>query len=262
MKKVILIISLIFFFEFTNCVKTNNLRLTASDLFGNLASVLAAGGASSNGSTILNLDGTLLGQATNSNNASTSLSNKGVAGIAANTGLSASTSAALGTVKTATSGNNSVALGTKKAVTATDAQGANVIDILSGTATSGTISGTNSTVKVGNNAASEASNASTLGTVTGDGVLAAATDSTGASLAPDQMAASSNTNNVGGLLAVNSGSGNLSVASNHNGSATLGGSSASTSSSTTGNVSITGSGTGSTTSSTTSSVVITNKYSI
>jgi hypothetical protein len=260
-KMLIALISISFLIEALHC---KNLKIksivspprSAADLLGAVNSLIT-GSSTSNGSTILTLDGMRRGQAANENRSATTLTGAGVSATTKNSGLSGSDFTGVGVVRTATSGDNSAALGVNLGATTTDSQSANVIDVLKGIASSATATGTNGSLTVGKNSISDGATSTTVGTVKGDGVLAAATDSSSASAIDDKSAANISSGSAGGLLALNNGSAQMSIGLDNNKTVTVGTSTGGTSTSGAGNVSINGNGLGSTTSTSNSNVVIT-----
>jgi hypothetical protein len=251
----------LFIFSYTNSLNLSqqtNLSNIASNILGNIN---GTGSSGSSGITSLINDGSYLGLVTNTNNAATTLvgptlSKLGpsVAGIATNNGLSTSKFLGIGQVDTKTIGNNSVSMGIDKIITNTNSQGANVMDVKAGAATSGTMTGTSSTAANDKGAATEKSTGTTLANILGNGVAATATNNTGSNIATDRLLSSTGISETGGLLSVNGGIGNFNVGSSESHKVTNGASIAGTSSSTNGSVTINGNGTGSTTSSSISSV--------
>jgi len=232
-------------------------RLSALDLLGpNLSNLLGTSAATSRGGNNIAVV-TKTGSALSENNSAATILGIGIVGTAKNSGTTATEVSGTANIKTGTSGDSSAALTQDgKGATASQTEGANVIDVSNGKAKSATQTNEDSGIDKGHNKVTEKSETTTLGSVIGDGIAAAATSTEGATFLGANSASAENILKTGGLLTMSEGRGSLTTASQGDLKAVLGSSSASSTSSGSGSVSITGNGEASTSASSRSSVTL------
>lgn len=228
---------------------------TAADLLGGFG-ISLSGASRSDSSSIATNDGTKKISGTGTSDSSTILSGLNFSGTTKNSGLTATDFSGSGKVNSAVSGGNSAALGQGLASSMTDTKSANVADIISGMLSSGTATKSSSNLTLGKSTVADNASSTTLGTLRGDAVMAAATDSKGTQLLDQKTAANLGTGSAAGLLAVNSGSGEMQVGLDNSRAVAMENSAAGTSTTGSGKVIINGNGSGSTSTNSSSSIVI------